>query len=154
MNYTEKLAKDTLAAATIALVGGICWYFRSVLVYILLAVVVSLIGKPLMTLMQKVTVKGRKAPDWLLAALSIITVLCLLISLLTSVIPIISGIVKDVSMVNIESAARGISVPLAEFNAFLTRTFPQLGEGFRIEVTILNELQNMFNVSAFSSSRL
>jgi predicted PurR-regulated permease PerM len=104
-----------------------------------------------MAIMQKIQVKGRKAPDWILAAFSIIIVLGILMSIITSVIPIISGIIKDISMVNIESAARGIAVPLTEFNEFLRNIFPQLGSGFRIEVTILNELQKMFNVAAFSS---
>lgn len=149
--YTDKLAKYILAAAGATAVCAICWFFRSVLAYILIAVVVSLIAKPLMGLIQRIRIKGRKAPDWLLAAFSIIIVLGVLISILTSVIPIISGIVKDVSMVNIESAARGIAVPLAEFNEFLRNSFPQLGSDFRIEVTILNEIQKMFNVTAFSS---
>ena len=47
--YIDKLAKYTLAAAGIAIVGGICWFFRSVIIYILAAVVVSLIAKPVMT---------------------------------------------------------------------------------------------------------
>ena len=149
--YSDKLAKYIIAAAGAAAVVGLCWYFRSVLAYILIAVVVSLIAKPLMGIFQKIRIKGKKAPDWLLATFSIVIVLGVLISILTSVIPIVSGIVKEISMVNIESAARGIAVPLAEFNEFLVKTFPQLGDGFRIEVTILNELQKMFNVSAFSS---
>lgn len=149
--YTDKLAKCILAAAGLAIVCAICWFFRSVLAYILIAVVVSLIAKPLMGIMQKIQIKGRKAPDWLLAAFSIVMVLSVLISLITSVIPIMSGIVKDISMVNIESAARGFAVPLAEFNEFLRNSFPQLGSDFRIEVTILNELQKVFNVSMFSS---
>ena len=149
--YTERLAKCILAAAGLAIAFVICWHLRSVLAYILTAVVVSLIAKPLMALMQKIQVKGRKAPDWILAAFSIIIVLGILMSIITSVIPIISGIIKDISMVNIESAARGIAVPLTEFNEFLRNIFPQLGSGFRIEVTILNELQKMFNVAAFSS---
>lgn len=149
--YTDRLAKYILAASGAAIVAALCWFFRSVLAYILIAVVVSLIAKPLMGILQKIRIKGRKAPDWLLAAFSIIIVLCVLTSIIISVIPIISGIVKDVSMVNIESAARGIAVPLAEFNEFLSSTFPQLGSGFRIEVTVLNELQKVFNVSAFSS---
>lgn len=149
--YSDKLAKYILAAAGVTIVCTICWYFRSVLAYILTAVVVSLIAKPLMGLLQKIRIKGRKAPDWLLAAFSIITVLAFLLSVLMSVIPIVSGIVKDISMVNIESAARGIAAPLAEFNEFLSNSFPQLGSGFRIEVTILNELQKLFDVSVFSS---
>ena len=149
--YTDRLAKYILVAAGAAAICATCWFFRSVLAYILIAVVVSLIAKPLMGLMQKVRIKGKKAPDWLLAAFSIIIVLGVLISILTSVIPIISGIVKDISMVNIESAARGIAVPLGELNEYLQNSFPQLGNDFRIEVTVLNEIQKMFNVSAFSS---
>lgn len=149
--YTDKLAKYILAAAGLAIVCALCWFFRSILAYILIAVVVSLIAKPLMGMLQKLNIKGRKAPDWILAAFSIIVVMGVLISIITAVIPIISSLVKDISMVNIESAARGISVPLAELNEFLRGYFPQLGADFRIEVTILNELKNLFDASAFST---
>ena len=149
--YTDKLAKYILAASGLAFVCALCWFFRSILAYILIAVVVSLIAKPLMGLLQKIRIKGRKAPDWLLAAFSIIIVLGVLISLLTSVIPIIGNIVKDISMVNIENAARGISAPLSEINDFLKNLIPQLGPDFRVEVILLNELQKLFDVSAFSS---
>ena len=149
--YIDKLAKYIIAIAGAAVVCGLCWYLRSVLAYILIAVVVSLVAKPLMKALQKLHIKGRKAPDWLLAAISIVVVLGVLITFLTSVIPIISGIVKDISMVNIESAARGIAVPLSEFNGFLSHIFPQLGEDFRIEVVIINELQKLFDVSMFST---
>lgn len=149
--YTDKLAKYILAASGLTIACAICWFFRSILAYILIAVVVSLIAKPLMGLMQKISVKGRKAPDWLLAAFSIVIVLGVLLSLITSVIPIIGNIVKDISMVNIENAARGIAAPLSEFNDFLKSSFPHLGDDFKIEVTLLNELQKIFDVSAFSS---
>lgn len=149
--YTDKLAKYILAASGLTIACAICWFFRSILAYILIAVVVSLIAKPLMGLMQKISVKSRKAPDWLLAAFSIIIVLGVLLSLITSVIPIIGNIVKDISMVNIENAARGIAAPLSEFNDFLKSSFPHLGDDFKIEVTLLNELQKIFDVSAFSS---
>lgn len=149
--YTDKLAKYILAASGVAIICALCWFFRSILAYILIAVVVSLIAKPLMGVLQKLNIKGRKAPDWILAAFSIIVVMGVLISIITAVIPIVSSLVKDISMVNIESAARGISVPLAELNEFLRNYFPQLGEDFRLEVTLLNELQNLFSASAFST---
>lgn len=151
MNYTEKLAKYTLAAASIAIVGGLCWYFRSVLVYILLAVVVSLIGKPLMTLLQKITIKGRKAPDWILAAFTIILLMVIFTAVITMIVPVVSGIVKNISLTNIEDAARRVAIPLADFNTFLISTFPKLGSDFRIEVVAVQELQKLFDPSAFSS---
>ena len=151
MNYTEKLAKYTLAAASIAIVGGLCWYFRSVLVYILLAVVVSLIGKPLMTLLQKITIKGRKAPDWILAAFTIILLMVIFTAVITMIVPVVSGIVKNISLTNIEDAARRVAIPLADFNTFLISTFPKLGSDFRIEVVAVQELHKLFDPSAFSS---
>lgn len=151
MNYTEKLAKYTLAAASIAIAGGLCWYFRSVLVYILLAVVVSLIGKPLMTLLQKITIKGRKAPDWILAAFTIILLMVIFTAVVTMIVPVVSGIVKNISLTNIEDAARRVAIPLADFNTFLISTFPKLGSDFRIEVVAVQELHKLFDPSAFSS---
>ena len=149
--YTDRLAKYIIAAAGMAIVCALCWYFRSVLAYILAAVVVSLVAKPLMGLMQKISIKGHKAPDWLLAALSLVIVIGVLFSIITSAVPIVSSIVKDISVVNIESAARGISVPLSEFNEFLCHSFPQLGPDFKIEVAILDEIQKLFDVAMFSS---
>ena len=151
MNYTEKLAKYTLAAASIAIVGGLCWYFRSVLVYILLAVVVSLIGKPLMTLLQKITIKGRKAPDWILAAFTIILLMVIFPAVITMIVPVVSGFVQNISLTNIEDAARRVAIPLADFNTFLISTFPKLGSDFRIEVVAVQELHKLFAPSAFSS---
>ena len=140
--YTDRLAKYILAAAGMAIVCALCWYFRSVLAYILAAVVVSLVAKPLMGLMQKISIKGHKAPDWLLAALSLVIVIGVLFSIITSAVPIVSSIVKDISVVNIESAARGISVPLSEFNEFLCHSFPQLGPDFKIKQGYGTNLHN------------
>lgn len=149
--YTDKLAKSILLAAGIAIIAALCWYFRSVLAYILIAVVVSLVAKPLMGLLQKIRIKGRKAPDWLLAALSLILVLGILLSIVATLIPIVGNIVKDISLANIENSVRSLSLPLSEFNEFLRTMVPSLGEDFKIEVTVIQEVQKLFNPAIFSS---
>jgi predicted PurR-regulated permease PerM len=149
--YTDKLAKSILLAAGIAIIAALCWYFRSVLAYILIAVVVSLVTKPLMGLLQKIRIKGRKAPDWILAALSLILVLGILLSIVATLIPIVGNIVKDISLANIENSVRSLSVPLSEFNEFLRTMVPSLGEDFKIEVTVIQEVQKLFNPAIFSS---
>lgn len=149
--YTDKLAKYILLAAGIAIIGALCWYFKSVLTYILVAVVVSLVAKPLMGLLQKFRIKGRKAPDWLLAALSLLLVIGILLGVIVMIIPIISNIVKDISLVNIENAVKSVSVPLAELNEFLRSRIPSVGDDFKIEVMIIQEVQKMFNPTIFST---
>ena len=151
VRYTDKLAKYILFAAGAALIGAICWYFRSILAYILIAVVVSLIAKPIMELLRKLHIKGKKAPDWVLAAISLVTVLSLILTFAYLTVPIAAGIIRNISIAEIGSSLKGISIPLADFNAFLTETFPKLGEDFRIEVAVLSELKKIFDASTFST---
>lgn len=151
VRYTEKLAKYILITAGAAIILGLCWFFKDIIAYILAAVVVSLIAKPLVNLMKKVKIKGRHAPDWILAALALILVLVCFLAFAYIVVPIVGGIVKNISLGSIETALKSIAGPLADLNAFLTQAFPRLGEDFRIEVAIVQEMQNFFNLSQFSS---
>lgn len=149
--YVDKLAKYILLAAGATLIGGICWYFRSVLIYILIAVVVSLIGKPIMKQLQKINIKGKRLPDWFLAVFTLLTILIIFISIITMVVPIVSGIIKGISLTSIEESVRYVAEPLANFNETLRQTFPVLGGEFRIEVALIQELQEMLSPSIFSS---
>lgn len=151
VKYTERLAKYILMAAGIGIIGLVCWFFRSILAYILVAVVISLIAKPIMNLFRQISFKGRKAPDWLLASLTLIIVLGLLMTMIFLIVPVVSGIIKDISLTNIENAAKSIAAPLSEFNAYLSSCFPQLGNDFRIEVAIGKEVQKFIDISSFSS---
>lgn len=151
VKYTEKLAKYILIAAGAAIILGLCWFFKDVIAYILAAVVVSLIAKPLVNLMKKVKIKGRHAPDWLLAALALILVLAIFFAFAYVAVPIVGGIVKNISLGSIETSLKSIAAPLADVNNFLTQAFPRLGEDFRIEVAIVQEMQQLLNFSQFSS---
>ena len=151
VRYTEKLAKYILIAAGAAIILGLCWFFRDIIAYILAAVVVSLIAKPLVKALKKISIKGKHAPDWLLAALALILVLACFLTFAYIVVPIAGGIIKNISLGNIETSLKSIAGPLADLNTFLTQTFPRLGEDFRIEVAVVQEMQHMFNLSQFSS---
>lgn len=149
--YTEKLARYILLAAVFCIGAVACWYFKSVIIYILLAVVVSLISQPVMTLLQRISIKGKKAPDWLLASLTLCITLLAVLAFVTLIVPVVSGIVKGVSLSGIENAAKNISVPLSNFNEFMKATFPKLGDSFRIEIVLFDEIKKFLDVSVFSS---
>lgn len=149
--YVDKLAKYILIAAGLCIICAICWFLKDVLIYILSAVVVSLIAKPVMVLLKKISIKGRKAPDWLLAALSLTIVITLLLTVLTLIVPIVSSIIKGISINSLENAAGQISVPLSNLNESIRKIFPQLGDNFRVELALVQELQKIFDVSVISS---
>ena len=57
VRYTERLAKTILIAGGAAVILALCWLFRNVISYILAAVVVSLIAKPLVNMLPMGTNK-------------------------------------------------------------------------------------------------
>lgn len=147
----DRLARYIMLAAATGIIAALCWYFSSVLIYILIAVVVSLIAKPIVNQLKKIRIRGHRAPDWLLAISAMALVLIIFASVLTLVIPIVSSIVKGISMTNVEDATKHISVPLTHMNESLRAAFPKLGPDFRIETTVMQDMQKIFDVSVFSS---
>ena len=149
--YTEKLARYTLYAAVFCLIAVLCWYFRSVLVYILGAVVISLLARPITDTLRKISIKGRHLPDWLSALIAMFLLVAILLSIVTLVFPIIGSIAKGLSLASIEKAAAQVSIPLTNLNEYLKTSFPALGEDFKMENLIFNELHKLLDVSMFSS---
>lgn len=149
----DKLSRYIMYTTVAAAVITICWFFRDVIIYMLAAGLVALVGRPIMNFLNKLKIKGKGLPSWIYAILTIIIIIAIFLAIVATIIPIIAGIAKDISMVNVESAAQSISVPLEEINGFLISTFPSLGEDFRVETVILNEVKklNVLNVSLFSS---
>ena len=149
--YTEKLARYTLFTAIFCLIAALCWYFKSVLVYILVAVVISLLARPITTGLKKITIKGHKLPNWICALLALTVLMTSLLCVATLVFPIIGGIIKGLSIASIEKAAAQVAIPLSNLNEYLSTSFPTLGEDFKIENVLFSELQKVLDVTIFSS---
>jgi len=138
---TDRLARYIIRLGALAIVAFLCWYFRSVLVYIIAAFVVSLIGHPLIGLLRKVTVKGKTAPDWLLSAVTIVIIIGAFILVVTQVVPIVTGIVSDATLLDWHSVS--VKNPLTAINGWLIERFPSLGSDFDIFVILTDKLKDI-----------
>ncbi len=124
----EKLAGYLIFLGILAIVCLACWYFRSVLVYVILAFVVSLISQPLTHLLRKIRIKGKSAPDWLLAILSISIVMAGLILVITQMIPVVTNIIREASVFKDMSL---FDNNVSDYvNAWIVSLIPSLGEDY------------------------
>ena len=142
----DRLARYLIAAAVVALSGWICWYFRSVLVYIIAAFVVSLIGQPVMRLLRQVKIKGKTAPDGLLAILTLLIILGVLLFIVTQAVPVVTRIVRDAAILN-SSAATSAGNPLERVNDWVIGLFPGLGPDFDVIGVLIDKLKEVTSVS-------
>jgi len=123
----NKLAGYLLKLGALSAAVLFCWYFRSVLVYVILAFIVSLIGQPLMQLFRKVKIKGRGVPDWLLAVLCIAIIFAGLLLLVTQVFPVITMIIRDASIFSDMHMPEGNFLDTA--NGWLVSVIPGMESG-------------------------
>ena len=144
----DKLAGYIIKLGGLAIVLALCWYFKNVLIYIIVAFVVSMIGRPLMQLMRKIRIKGRHAPDWLLALLTIVVIIAFMLLIITQMIPLVSTIVKEASA--IEASSYFESNPIDKVNEWLIGMFPNLGDDFDLSALILEKIRELVDFGKVS----
>ena len=145
---TDKLAGYLIKLGGLAIVLALCWYFKNVLIYIIVAFVVSMIGRPFMQLLKKIRIKGKSAPNWLLAIFTIVLILALLVLLFTQIVPLVSNIVRDASAIS--DSAQFSSNPIEKVNEWIIGLFPDVGADFDITAVVLGKLKELVSFSQVS----
>jgi len=145
----DRLAGLVIRLCALAAIALLCWYFRSVLVYVIVAFVVSLVGQPLMRLLRRIKIKGKSAPDGLLAIITILVILAGILLFVTRIIPVVSGIIRDASVMN--ASEMPYNSLIDRFNYWIVGVFPSLGRDFDIVSLLLDKLRELVNISNVSS---
>ena len=145
----DRLAGWIMKLGVFALVCAACWYFRSVLVYVLIAFVVSLIGHPMMQLMRRLKIKGKPLPDSLLAIVTIIAILLMVSLFVTQMVPVVMHIVRDASVMNAKDIP--YNSMLDQLNGTIVGLFPALGPNFDLVNTLLEQIRSVVNLSSVTS---
>ncbi len=150
---TDKLARYIMWAAAVVIIAALCWYFKSVLIYIITAFVVSLLGRPIMKLLRKIRIKGKSAPDWLLAIISLVLILGIILGIITQVIPVVSSIIQSVTS-NLQTASFNTSEIarwMDKLNIWLIDRFPTIGRDFKLQDALIGWLKDAFDMSSVTT---
>ena len=151
----DKLSRYIIYGVVSAVVLTACWYFRSVIIYMISAAVVSLLGRPVMRMLRKIKIRKKQMPEALLAVITICIILILFLFLFTQVIPVVARIIQNISD-NVSSS--GYSLPVDSFmatvnsiNAWFISHFPQFGPDFRIENAVGSFIRKTLDLGSLSS---
>ncbi|MFA6675988.1 MAG: AI-2E family transporter [Bacteroidales bacterium] len=143
----KNLRTITIGISTILLLLSI-WYLRSILLYVILALVVSLIGRPFF----KLITKRKFIPDWLASIITISLMLGIFVSLFFFFSPLISSIITKIASINTSNLLAQTSIPLLDFNQWLIKTIPSLGDNFKIEALILDYIKSSIDISIIQNT--
>lgn len=132
--------------------GWLLYEARTILMYILIAVVVSLIGSPLVNALDSIEIKGRRLPHSLKAGLTLLVIFAIFGLLGWLFIPLIIAEATVLARFDPEQIERSIAPLVEQLNAFLMRFNPEhdhfdaaelLGRAFnQLDISLVPTLLN------------
>ncbi len=147
----EKLAKYIIILGTVAIIGFVAWYFKSVLLYIGVAAVISLIGKPIVRWMCRLRIKKFYFPRWLATGITLMLIVCACLSILLLLAPLVSEFTLFINNIDVSTLGSQASGSLHNINEFIIEHLPGVKEGFRIEIVLFEYLRNFINLPTITS---
>jgi predicted PurR-regulated permease PerM len=137
------------------------WYFSSIIVYALIAGVLSFIGHPLVHLLDRIRLGKRRMPHALSATFTLLTMIVVFAFIIMIFVPVISKQANVISKIDFVKLENYISEPLQSFESFLADN-EILPEGQTLDALVTNKikklvdmttLQNFFgNIAGFAGS--
>ncbi len=149
--YMDKLAKYIIIAGVTAIILFLGWYFRTVLLYVALAVVVALIGKPVVKALCRIQIKSFHFPRWLASVLTLTLIICICLSLFLLLAPMIGEFVHLVNNMSLSNLGAQVYGPLEKINEFIIKSIPSVEPDFRLEVYLFNYIKEFVNINTFSN---
>ncbi len=143
------LAKYITIGAIVAIVGFLLWYFSSIIVYILISAVLSLMGKPIVDLISKIRIKNWHPPKALGAAIALIVIWILFYSFFRLMIPLVINQANELGTVNINEMVNNFSQPIADFERFVREYIPS-SSNFSVKEFLSDKLTHVFSSSLIS----
>jgi predicted PurR-regulated permease PerM len=116
----NNLSRYLVAAIGLAIFGYLVWYFSDLVGYILIAWVLSMIGKPIMDLLSRVDIKGFTLSAPIRA---IITIICFFVGfglLAFLFVPLVLEQAQNLRSIDYAQIAHNLQDPIEQFNKWLS----------------------------------
>lgn len=140
------VTKYVLGFVALAVAIFFSWYFFSIIIYVLVAAVISFIGRPIIDFLGRIKIRGYQLPNSLKAAITVICLWLLFILFFSTVIPLAIREFKSLGNVSVTNIVSQLESPIEDAGRFL-KHYGLLGEEEDVKVYISEELSDVMNVS-------
>ena len=138
--------------AVTAVVVALLWYFRSVVVYILVSGVLAVIGRPIVRALSNLRIGRFFVPRWMASLLTLVLMWVVIISLCTLIIPLVSSKVMGLSTLNLGSALSAVQEPLEKIQEYVGSTLLIQQSHVSITEILINWMKEVINTNAIGSA--
>ncbi len=147
----NKLARYITIACGIAVAAFLVWFFSSIVWYLVISMVISLIGKPLVTLMTRLRIGSWRCPSALAAAVTLLGLLGLAALFCWGMVPLLASQFDELKSLEPSVILSNFQEPMNHVQGLITRFLPENMRDFSIQNEIKTQLVNFFDASFFTS---
>lgn len=147
----NQLVRYIIIGVIVAIVAFLLWYFSSIVAYILISAVFSLMGKPIVDGISRIKIKGWSPPRFVGATLALVGIWLLFIAFFRVMIPLVVNQFNELGSVDVQAMVDSFSQPLDELQAFIHEYLPSNVKDFSLKEFVTNKITNVFSVSMVAS---
>ncbi len=131
----------------ILLLLGCAWFFRNIVVYILVSGVLSIMGRPLVDLFCRIQVRTWKFPRALSALLSLAIMWGLIIMFFVIFVPLVSKQINYFSTIDSERIVQLVAGPIAKFENIFRAFNNEITHDLTIKDFISSKISGVLNIN-------
>ncbi|OFY87194.1 MAG: hypothetical protein A3F72_16985 [Bacteroidetes bacterium RIFCSPLOWO2_12_FULL_35_15] len=147
----QSKSKLFFIAIAIILIALMVWYLKTIVFYIIISIVLSLIGQPLVQLFSKIRIKNFRLPASLCTILSLFSMLAVIAALFSLFIPLIAEEVRIVNKINPNEVVATFQEPLKSLESILQKYQTGYDSGESIEKYLAEKLSSVLGFNEIST---
>lgn len=148
MNRTTKIIGGIFIALVVAF---LIWEFSSIVFYLIVAIILSLIGKPLVRKINTIRIGRFHPPKWLSAFLALLTIVFCIGMFLSIFVPLIGRQAAIISEIDFDKLSQSVEDPLQKLEEYL-HNYGILGKEETVNQVLEIQIRSILNLTTFSSA--
>jgi predicted PurR-regulated permease PerM len=146
----NKVIKVIGGILLLALLGYLLWKFSFLIVYTIIAAILSFIGHPIVRFLEKLHFKKLKIPKPLCAVLALVVLVIVFLSLFAVFVPLINSEIQTISKINLNGLSDRLEGPLKWIERQI-QFYGLVPEGSTLQEVIIQKAKSLLNYSSISN---
>ncbi|MEA3503935.1 MAG: AI-2E family transporter [Bacteroidota bacterium] len=145
----ERFFRIVVGIIVLSIIFFLAWQLSSILAYILVAAILSIIGHPLVKLIDKIHLRNKKIPHVVSSLVTLLLIIAVFSGFVGIFVPVIASQANVISSINIDEISRDIEEPVLQLQKFLI-DYNILESEESIESLVISNLESFVSVATFS----
>lgn len=139
--------RNILIFCGILILIGCAWFFRNIVVYVLVSGVFSIMGRPLVDLFCRVRIKRWALPRWISALLTLVAIWGVIILFFVIFVPLVTRQINYFSTIDSEKIVQIIAGPINKVETIVRSINKEIPQNITIQDYIVKKVAGILNIN-------